>query len=109
MVSIVIISRELNPVILIPSSTFKARILSVTRAMDKPKERTILSITLTRLKKISVQAKPGRKKTSINPRIALMKGKRSRKGRINSNICFTGDNQSIAYIIPFNSYTHFTL
>jgi hypothetical protein len=38
-----------------------------------------------------------------------MTGKRSKKGRTNSNICFTGDNQSIAYIIPFNSYTYFTL
>ena len=98
--STVIISREFNPVILIPSSTFRARILNVTKAMDKPKERTILSITFTRLKKISVQAKPGIKKTRIKPRIALMAGKRSRKGRTNSNICLTGDNQSIAYTIP---------
>ena len=82
----IIIRMELNPVILILSSTFRVRILSVTRAMDKPKESAILSMILTRLKKTSVQAKPGAKKTNINPRIALTMGMRSRKGKTNSNI-----------------------
>jgi len=39
----------------------------------------------TRLKKTSVQAKPGTKNTSINPRIALRVGRRSAKGITDSN------------------------
>ena len=93
-----IIRTELRPVILMPSNTFKARMLSVTIAIDKPKERAPLSMTFISLKKTSVHAKPGRKKTSIKPRIALMAGNFSRKGKINSNICLMGDNQSITYI-----------
>ncbi len=84
-VIIIIIRMELNPVILILSSTFRARMLSVTRAIDKPKESTILSMIFIRLKKTSVQAKPGIKKTKINPRIARTMGMRSRKGRTKSN------------------------
>ena len=93
--STVIVSRELSPVILIPSSTFRARILSVTKAMDKPKERTILSMTFTCLKKISVQAKPGRKNTRMNPIVALRKDISSRKVRINCKICLITDSTSI--------------
>lgn len=59
--------------------------LSVTAAIDRPKERAILSMMLARLKKTSVQAKPGKKNTSMNPRIALRVGRRSRKGKVNSN------------------------
>jgi hypothetical protein len=98
MVTTIIIRRELRPVTLTPSSKFRARMLSVTTAMDKARERTILSMRFICLKKTSVQAKPGRKKTRINPRNALMMGKRSRKGRANSNICLIGDNQSISYL-----------
>jgi len=99
MVITIIISRELRPVILTPINTFRTRMLSVTNAMDRPKERAILSMIFTCLKKTSVQAKPGRKKTSIKPRIALMAGNFSRKGKINSNICLIGDNQSIPYTL----------
>jgi hypothetical protein len=97
MVTKIIIRREFKPVMLIPSSTFKARILSVTTAMDKPKERAILSMRFICLKKTSVQAKPGRKKTMTKPRSALIAGKRSRKGKANSNIALIGENQSIFY------------
>ena len=96
MVITIIMRRELNPVTLIPSSTFRTIMLSETKAIDRPKERTILSMIFTRLKKTSVQAKPGRKKTSINPRIARMVGKRSRKGMANSSICLIAP--SIPYI-----------
>lgn len=80
-----IIRTELNPVILIPITWFKATRLRVTTAIDNPKERAILSMIFIRLKKINVQVKPGRKKTSINPRNALIIGKRSRRGKANSN------------------------
>jgi len=94
-----IIRTELNPVILIPISLFRARILSVTVAIDKPKERASLSIIFIclPLKNTSVQAKPGRKNTSTNPNIALMMGNLSRKGRANSMISLTGDSQSTPY------------
>lgn len=100
MVTTMIIRRELRPVILTLNSRFRARMESVTRAMDKPKERAILSRMFTFLKKMSVQAKPGSRKTMINPRSALMTGRRSRKGRITSNICLIGDDQSKLYA-PF--------
>ena len=99
MVTTTITRRELTPVMLTASSTLRARRLSVTTAMDRPKERAILSITFICLKKTSVQAKPGRKKTRTNPRIALITGKRSKKGNTNSNICLIGDNQSMIYIL----------
>jgi hypothetical protein len=60
-------------------SLFKTRMLSVTTAMDKPKERTILSRTSICLKKTSVQAKPGTKNTKMKPRIPLMTDKDSKK------------------------------
>jgi len=61
MVIPIIIRIEFNPVILTPISIFREKILSVTTAMDNPKERTILSMTFIclRLKNTSVQAKPG--------------------------------------------------
>jgi hypothetical protein len=98
MVTKIIIRREFKPVMLIPSSTFKARILSVTTAMDKPKEGAILSMRFICLKKTSVQAKPGKNKTMIHPRSALMTGKRSTKGKANSNIALIGENQSMSYL-----------
>jgi hypothetical protein len=74
------VRRELVPLILSPNSKCRAIMLSVTTAMDMPKERAILSRILKRLKKTNVQAKPGTKNTSINPRIALMVGRRSAQG-----------------------------
>ncbi len=81
----IIIRTELSPVILIPTTWFRETRLSVTTAIDSPKERATLSIIFSCLKKTSVQVKPGRKKTSIIPRSALMIGKRSRRGKANSN------------------------
>jgi hypothetical protein len=81
----IIIRRELAPVIIIPNSTCRTMMLSVTVAIDRPKERAILSTIFTRLKKTSVQAKPGTKNTMINPRIALMVGRRSAKGITDSS------------------------
>ena len=81
----IITKAELNPVILISISLFKASRLSVTTAIESPKERTILSRIFICRKKTSVQAKPGRKKTSMNPRIALRTDNCSRKGKANSN------------------------
>jgi len=105
-----IISTELNPVILTPNNTFRTRILSVTTAMDRPRERAILSITFIclPLKNTSVQAKPGRKKTNVIPSIALRMGKRSSKGKTSPVNSLSGDSQStpcisspsILHIIP---------
>jgi len=78
-----IIKTELTAVILIPISLFKAKMLRVTRAIDKPKDRAILSKTFICLKKTSVQAKPGRKNTKTRPRIPLMPGKDSSMEEIN--------------------------
>jgi hypothetical protein len=52
-------------------------------------------MTFICLKKTSVQAKPGKKNTIMNPSIALMTGKRSRKGKAKPNSSLIGDNQSI--------------
>jgi hypothetical protein len=98
----IIIRREWRAVMLTPNNTFRARMLSVTNTMDKPKERAILSIIFICWKKTIVQAKPGRKKTRINPRSALITGKRSKKGRANSKICLIGDNHSTSYAL-FNT------
>ena len=66
--------------------------------MDSPKERTTLSMKFIRLKKTSVQAKPGRKNIIMNPRNALIIGKRSREGKTNPNSSLTGDSQSTPYL-----------
>jgi hypothetical protein len=66
--------------------------------MDRAMERVILSRNLNCLKKIKLQAKPGRKKTSATPRIALTIGTLSRNGRINPNSSLTGASQSIQLI-----------
>ncbi len=99
MVMVRIISTEFSPVILTPISLFRARILSVTRAIDRPRERASLSTIFTclPLKKTSVQAKPGRKNTSMKPRAALMMGKLLRKGRASSKTALIGDSQSTPY------------
>ena len=59
--------------------------LRATMAIDSPIERTTLSSTFIPLKKTSVQAKPGMKKTNMNPRSILIIGNRSRKGKANPN------------------------
>jgi len=81
-----------------PTSLFRRRRLRVTIAMDSPKERTILSMIFICLKKTSVQAKPGRKNTNMNPRSALTMGSRSKKGKANSNNSLSGDKKSMPYI-----------
>jgi len=95
MVMTVIIRRELRAVMLTLNSTFRTKMLSITTTMDKPKERAILSNNFIFLKKTRLQAKPGSKKTRINPRSTLRIGKRSKKGRINLTICSIGDNHSM--------------
>ena len=85
MVIAMIIRAELKPVILTPISVFRERRLSVTIAMDSPKERASLSMTFTCLKNTSVQAKPGRRKTRINARIDLMTSRPPEAGRIVSS------------------------
>jgi len=76
----------LNPVMLTPASLSKARILRVTIAMERPKERAVLSrrFICLPLKNTSVQAKPGRKNTSAKPSIALMTPKPPEAGSTNS-------------------------
>ena len=104
-----IIRRELKPVILIPSSIFSARMLRVTTAMDRPKERAILSMRFIFLKKTRVQAKPGRKKTSVNPRSALMMGTCSKKGRVKANNCRIESNKSISYLYGITLLTYYSI
>ena len=93
---------ELNPVILVPNSAFSEKRLSVTIAMDNPKERATRSRTFIDLplKNTRVQVKPGRKNTRVNPRIALMIGTCSRKGRKKPNSSLIGDNQSTLQTSP---------
>ena len=99
MVSTIITRTELSPVVPIPISLFRASKLSVTTAIDNPMERTTLSMICSRLKKTSVQAKPGRKKTSIKPRTALKPGRRSRNGKRKSINSLIGSSR-ILLIIP---------
>jgi len=94
MVIVIIISTELSQVILTSTSQFKERMPSVTTAIDRPKERTTLSRIFTCLKKMRVQAKPGRKNTNINARIALMTGKGSRVGKAKLKTPLIEDSQS---------------
>jgi hypothetical protein len=95
MVTTIIVSSELKPVILIPNNTLRDKILSVTSAIDKPNDKAILSTIPTRLKKTSVQANPGKKNTRMNPIVALRKDISSRKVRINCKICLITDSTSI--------------
>jgi len=93
----------LNPVMLIPTSLFKTRILRVTMAMERPKERAVLSTAFIclPLKNTSVQAKPGRKNINIKPSIALMIERLSRTGSRKPAISLSTDNsQSTAYSSP---------
>ena len=98
MVITMIIKAELSPVTLIPNRIFREKRLSATIAMDNPKERATRSITFICLKKTSVQAKPGRKNTSINPSIALKMGKCPRKGRADPKNSLISNSQSTPYI-----------
>jgi len=86
----IIISTELTPVILTPISLFKTKMLRVTRAIDKPTDRAILSAIFICLKKTSVQAKPGRKNIKMIPRIPLMPGKDSSMEEINPKTSVIG-------------------
>jgi len=96
-VTTIITSTELNPVTLIPATLLKKRRLRVTRAIDMATERTSLSILVTRGKKIRLQTKPGRKKTSKNPSAALMIGTPSRKESVKLTSSLNGESQSIPY------------
>lgn len=104
-----IITKALNPVILTPNKTFAKRTLSVTIAIERPKDRAILSITFICLKKIRVQANPGNKNTNMKPIIALIKGTLSRIGRANPNSSLIGDNQSIINDVHYKQGTPFNL
>ncbi len=75
-----ITSRALAPLIFICSVIFSPMILSVTSAIDSPIDNATLSRTVMFRKMTSVQAKPGRKNTSINPMIALRAGTLSMNG-----------------------------
>ena len=95
-----IISTALNPVMLTPNSLFKTRILRVTMAMERPKERAVLSrrFICLPLKNTSVQAKPGRKNIKVKPSIALMIDRLSRTGNRKPAISLSTDkSQSTAY------------
>jgi hypothetical protein len=95
-----IITSTLNPVTLKLIRRFRASMLRVTRVMDNPIEMASLSMIFIclPLKKISVQAKPGRKNTSNTPKIALTAGKLSRKGRKDSKASLTGESHSNPYV-----------
>ena len=98
-----IIRTALNPVMLIPISLFKTRMLRVTMAMERPKERPALSrgFICLPLKNTSVQAKPGRKNIRIKPSIALMMDRLSRTGSKKPAISLSADNsQSTGYNSP---------
>ena len=99
MVKARIIKTELKPVILTPISLFRARIVSVTTAIDRPKERASLSTIFIcrRLKNTSVQANPGRKNTSIKLKITLTAGTLSRNGRVNPMSSLIEASQSTLY------------
>jgi len=87
MVTTPITRTELNVVILSPINRFRENMLSVTKAIERPKERMILSMRLICrvLKNTKLQVKPGKKKTNINPRIALTTDTPAREGRIDLN------------------------
>jgi hypothetical protein len=97
-VTTIITRAELNPVILIPNTRLAKKTLSVTTAMDNTNERATLAMTFICLKKTSVQAKPGRKNTNMNPKIALTMGKRSRRGKTNLTSSLIGFSQSTPYL-----------
>ena len=95
----IIARTALDPVIFIPISLFRARILSVTAAIDKPKERASLSTRFIclPLKNTSVQAKPGKRNTSMKPRTPLMAGMLSRKGTADPMTSLIPASQSTPY------------
>jgi len=91
--------REVSAVIGIFSSTLKAMTLRVTMAIDRPKERAILSITASSLKKTSVQQKPGREKTRIKPIIARTDENGSIANRKESYVVWSDGIKLIGYIL----------
>ena len=103
-----IVRTELSPVILSPPSLFAKRRLSVTTTIDNAKDRVTLSKTFICLKKTRVQAKPGRKNTTMKPSIALITGNRSRNGKTNPKSSLIGDSQSTLFIFP-HQYSIWTL
>jgi len=90
---------EVNAVIGIFRSTLRAMTLRVTMAIDRPKERAILSMKATSLKKTSVQQKPGREKTRINPAIARKVDNGSRAYRKESGTTSSDGSKLIGYIV----------
>jgi len=65
-----IVSRELTLLMRTLRMTFMTMTLSVTIAIESPKDRAILSRWWSFRKKTNVQAKPGRKKTMTKPSAA---------------------------------------
>ena len=80
-----------------PINLFMEKMLIVMTTIDSAKEKATLSMMFICLKKTRVQANPGRKNTNRKPSIALMMGKRSRKGKMNSKSSLIGDSQSMPY------------
>ena len=70
---------EVDPVMVMLKRICRTRIPSVTMAMDSPSERTILSMTLTLLKKTNVQAKENDDKADNRPESRKLFGKRHRE------------------------------
>ena len=99
-----IIRTELIPVILSPKRLTK-NTLSVTKTMERAKDRAILSRTLSCLKKKRLQANPGRKKTNTKPSITLMANKCSRNDKTNPKNSLTDDIKS-ALLNTFYHYPH---
>lgn len=84
----IIIISALSPVMLTCSILLAATTLIVTKAIDRPIERASLSKREIFGKKISVQAKPGKKNTRTEPIRALNKENCSSKDAT-SPICFS--------------------
>ena len=96
-----IIRMELSPVILSPLSRLTKKMLSVTKTIDRAKDKAILSRTLSGLKKIRLQIKPGRTKTSTIPNIALIDSNCSRNEKTNPKYSLTDVIKSALLMPPY--------
>ena len=75
----------------------------MTTTIDRARERVTLSIAFIRLKKTMVQAKPGRKKTSIKPSIALTMDKGTEEATASPKNSVIEDGKSTPYL-PLYQY-----
>lgn len=82
MVIRIIMITELRPVRLAPNTRFMNTRPRVTNTIDSPTESAIRSMILNCLKKMKVQAKPGKKKVSVTPRTILTAGMCSMNGKM---------------------------